>query len=98
MIGEGLATAGRPSEKQEEETAIPALLPAGSDTIDDLLIKVLSAHNAGKYASAISLYISILDMVTQEHIRAIVRVHRGMVHFADGDYKLHWPTLLSLSD
>ncbi|MHC4150421.1 MAG: tetratricopeptide repeat protein, partial [Planctomycetota bacterium] len=57
------------------------------DTMDDLLVKALSEHNAGKYASAISLYTLILDMATQEHVQAIVRVHRGMAYFAEGEYE-----------
>jgi putative GTP pyrophosphokinase len=87
MIGEELAVAESTPEKQEEETVILPGLPADGDTMDDLLVKALSHHNAGQYASAISLYTSILDMATQEHVQAIVQVHRGMAYFAEGDYK-----------
>ena len=55
--------------------------------MDDLLIKALSKHNAGEYVSAITLYTLILDVTTQEHVQAIVLVHRGMAYFAEGDYK-----------
>ena len=59
----------------------------GGNTMDDLLVKALSSHNAGQYTSAISLYTSILKMAPQDHLKAIVRVHRGMAYFAEGDYK-----------
>ncbi|MBA7591489.1 Cell division coordinator CpoB [subsurface metagenome] len=87
MIGEELAVAESTPEKQEEETVILPVLPANGDTMDDLLVKALSHHNAGQYISAISLYTSILDMATQEHVQAIVQVHRGMAYFAEGDYE-----------
>jgi putative GTP pyrophosphokinase len=87
MIGEGLGHAERTPEKQEEETVNLSVPSPEGDTMDDLLVKALSEHNAGKYASAISLYTLILDMATQEHVQAIVRVHRGMAYFAEGEYE-----------
>jgi len=87
MIGEELDESESTLEKQEEEPVILPVLPPEGDAMDDLLVKALSQHNAGQYASAISLYNSILNMATQEHVQAIVRVHRGMAYFAEGDYE-----------
>jgi len=87
MIGEELADVESTPEKQEEETVNLSVLPPEGDSMDDLLVKALSKHNAGKYASAITLYTLILDMATQEHVQAIVRVHRGMAYFAEGNYE-----------
>ncbi len=86
-MGDEQASAVRPAEKQEEDEVIATLVPAGGDTMDELLVKALSSHNAGKYTSAISLYTSILKIATQDQVKAIVRVHRGMAYFAKDDYK-----------
>jgi putative GTP pyrophosphokinase len=57
-----------------------------SDTMDDLLVRALSAHNAGEFVSAISLYTLILDMTNDEQVQAIVLLHRGMAFLAEGEY------------
>jgi putative GTP pyrophosphokinase len=87
MLAEVLPATERSSGRQKEQTQALPVLPAGGDTMDDLLVTALSKHNDGQYAAAISLYTSILDMTTQELVQAIVRVHRGMAYFSQGDYQ-----------
>ena len=77
---------GPPSVNQVEKGTSTHVF-FGGDTMDDLLVKALSSHNAGEYTSAISLYTSILKMAPQDHLKAIVRVHRGMAYFAKADYE-----------
>ena len=75
-----------PSVNQVEKVT-SAKVSFGAGTMDDLLVKALSSHNAGQYTTAISLYTSILKMATLDHLKALVRVHRGMAYFAEGSYK-----------
>ncbi|HUX22276.1 MAG TPA: tetratricopeptide repeat protein [Spirochaetia bacterium] len=57
-------------------------------SLDDLLLQALYAHNEQKYSLAIRYYTRILDARPSTNLEAIVRVHRGMAHFANADYEL----------
>ncbi|MDX9801581.1 MAG: tetratricopeptide repeat protein, partial [Spirochaetia bacterium] len=55
-------------------------------SLDDLLLRGLLAHNSGEYQKAIRIYSKILEH-EDEKVKALVYVHRGMVHFAESRYK-----------
>lgn len=57
------------------------------DSIDDLLLKALEAHNHKQYRKAINIYTSILDLKTDPYIKSIIHIHRGMAYFSDSHYE-----------
>ena len=56
------------------------------DSIDDLLLKALEAHNSKQYRKAINIYTSILDLTTDKYIKSVIHIHRGMAYFSDSHY------------
>jgi len=58
-----------------------------NNSIDDLLVKALSAHNQNNFNEAISLYTRILELKPKDNIRSIIFKHRGMANFACSCYK-----------
>ena len=65
----------------------PALVAAVSDSVDNMLLKALYAHNQQQFKKAISIYSRILQQDPKAHIQAIVHIHRGMAYFAESDYE-----------
>jgi len=55
-------------------------------TLDNLLLEALSAHNQQQYTRAIELYTHILNRKPKKTIRALVYVHRGMAFFGESNY------------
>ena len=55
-------------------------------TLDNLLLEALGAHNQQQYARAIELYTHILDRKPKKTIRALVYIHRGMAFFGESNY------------
>ena len=51
------------------------------DTIDNLLLRALEAHNSKQYGKAIDIYTSILDLKTDQYIKSMIHIHRGMAYF-----------------
>jgi len=62
------------------------LQSSASLSLDDLLLRGLLAHNSGQYQKAIKIYSKILEH-EDEKVKALVYVHRGMVHFAESRYE-----------
>jgi len=56
------------------------------DTIDNILLKAITAHNEGRYEVAVELYSRLLDSESSESVRSIIHNHRGMAYLARGDY------------
>ncbi len=69
-----------------EEDFPQYMIPAGGATIDNMLLYALHAHNRGDVSAALSIYGRILQIEDRGNLHAIVRIHRGMAHVADGDY------------
>lgn len=66
----------------------PAELPSsGAETIDDLLLDALYAHNRRNYGQAIDIYSSILGNVLPPALAAVVHKHRGMAYFSESRYE-----------
>jgi len=57
------------------------------DSIDDLLINALSAHNQNNFNKAIGLYTKILDLKPDNIVCSVIHKHRGMAHFASSRYE-----------
>jgi putative GTP pyrophosphokinase len=66
----------------------PEVLYSDSDieSIDDLLVNALSAHNQNRFTEAIRQYTKILELNPKNEIRAIIYKHRGMAYFAFSRY------------
>jgi len=58
-----------------------------NNSIDDLLVKALSAHNQNRFNEAISQYTRILELKpNDDNILSIIYKHRGMANFACSCY------------
>jgi putative GTP pyrophosphokinase len=57
-----------------------------NESIDDLLVKALSAHNNNHFSEAISQYTRILELKPNNNILSIIYKHRGMANFACSCY------------
>ena len=56
-------------------------------SIDELLVKALTAHNKNQFIDAIAIYTQILDMNPDDSIRSLIYKHRGMAFFARSNYE-----------
>jgi len=58
-----------------------------NNSIDDLLVKALSAHNQNRFNEAISQYTKILELKPNDNnILSVIYKHRGMANFACSRY------------
>jgi len=57
------------------------------DTIDNILLKAITAHNEGGYARAISLYSRLLESESTDSVRSIIHNHRGMAYLSQAGYE-----------
>jgi putative GTP pyrophosphokinase len=78
-------------ESEQIKTVSPAaendsLTQDYNNSIDDLLVKALSAHNQNRFTEAIELYTKILELKPNDNIRSIIFKHRGMANFACSCY------------
>ncbi|MDR1948884.1 MAG: tetratricopeptide repeat protein [Spirochaetaceae bacterium] len=58
-----------------------------SNSIDDLLLNALYAHNKNEFPQAILFYSRILDMNPDNFTRSLIYKHRGMAYFAQSQYE-----------
>jgi len=58
----------------------------GGESIDDLLLDALYAHNNENFDKAIALYTRILEANPNDYVKSIIYKHRGMAHFAQSHY------------
>lgn len=72
----------RPGDRRKDD----GLEFDAADTIDDLLLKGLQAHNQRDYRSAADIYTEILKKHPLKGIGSLVHKHRGMVYFAQSRY------------
>ena len=76
------------TEADEDEEAIDEELQAfASHSIDELLLKALSAHNKRQYKKSIRFYTYILEKDTDNVVGSIIYGHRGMAKFAMSLYE-----------
>jgi putative GTP pyrophosphokinase len=83
------------SEDEAEKKSKFPIIASNSETvfsdndnfsIDDLLVKALSAHNQKCFDEAISQYSKILELTPKKDIYSIIYKHRGMAYFACSRY------------
>ncbi|HUX49456.1 MAG TPA: tetratricopeptide repeat protein [Spirochaetia bacterium] len=88
-LQEPVATVVDPDEASFEEVEggnFVRSLVMGSETIDNMLLKALAAHNQNRLGTAIRIYSEILSFRPKEYIQAIIHVHRGMAYFTQAQY------------
>jgi len=78
-------------EAQEREAASPPEPREGGgsptvETIDNLLLEALTAHNTRRYPEAIEIYSRILARHPKKSLRAVIYIHRGMAYFGNSLY------------
>jgi len=81
-------------EKEITEDFLPGISVKGNDlniwaenqSIDDLLVYALAAHNQNRFNEAIAQYTKILDLNPEPEISSIIYKHRGMANFACSQY------------
>lgn len=57
------------------------------ETIDDLLLQALEAHNNNNFEKAEKTYSKIIAQNPNEIILSVIYKHRGMAYFAQGNYE-----------
>lgn len=62
-------------------------LHKNGNSLDDLLLDALYAHNKNHFDDAIALYSRILEQKPEKEILSIIYKHRGMAHFAQSRYQ-----------
>ncbi|MBN2049062.1 MAG: (p)ppGpp synthetase [Spirochaetales bacterium] len=68
-----------------KESADPSdILAHARDTVDDLLLKGLLLHNAGRFQEAVAIYTTILERDVRKDIQSVILTHRGMAYFSGG--------------
>jgi putative GTP pyrophosphokinase len=73
---------------QGEKRPLPEVFPSvSSDSIDDLLLNALYAHNKNRFDEAIDFYSRILEVNPNDTIRSLIYKHRGMANFARSRYR-----------
>jgi putative GTP pyrophosphokinase len=60
--------------------------PPMSNSIDDLLLNALYAHNKGRFNEAVAFYSRILEMSPDRDTCSLIYKHRGMAYFARSEY------------
>ena len=65
----------------------PPQLDPDNNSLDDLLLDALRAHNEDRFSDAITAYTRILELNPEQQICALIYKHRGMVNFAQSKYK-----------
>ncbi len=56
------------------------------DSIDNVLLKAITAHNDGRYDDAIALYTRLLENDNPQYVNSVILNHRGMAYMAQSKY------------
>jgi putative GTP pyrophosphokinase len=72
-----------PPERKESTTQSDSM---PEDTIDNILLKAITAHNEGHYRRAISLYSRLIESENLPSVKSIIHNHRGMAYLAQAQY------------
>ncbi len=60
---------------------------SGGDSVDDLLLDALYAHNNDQFDKAIEIYTLILEKEHRPVVKSVIFKHRGMAYFAQSKYE-----------
>ena len=74
-----------PAQKAVSAQALP--IDLDSNSIDDLLLDALKAHNDNRFEDAIAVYTRILELKPDKQICSLIYKHRGMANFAQSKYQ-----------
>jgi putative GTP pyrophosphokinase len=81
---DALLFSGEKPEQKENSPPVPLL---SSETIDDLLLNALYAHNKNQFSEAIAFYSRILELKPDNTVSSLIYKHRGMANFAQSQYQ-----------
>jgi len=57
------------------------------DTLDSVLLRAISAHNDGRFETAIELYTQMINSGIASSILSVIYNHRGLAYFARSEYR-----------
>ncbi|MHC6202021.1 tetratricopeptide repeat protein [Breznakiellaceae bacterium SP9] len=77
----------RTDETPEGEQPLELEQHFSSDSIDNLLLKALYAHNKNKFDEAIQFYSRILELEPDHKITSVIFKHRALSYFAQSRYE-----------
>ncbi|AEF81132.1 RelA/SpoT domain-containing protein [Leadbettera azotonutricia] len=69
----------------EDDSPLRQFVP--NESIDELLLNALYAHNKNQFSEAIAFYTRILELKPGDTIAALIYKHRGMAFFARSHYE-----------
>ncbi|MCL2190781.1 MAG: tetratricopeptide repeat protein [Treponema sp.] len=72
-----------PTADQEPKTVSS---DSDGNSIDELLLKALTAHNNKQFEKTIAIYSQILERDLEDPIRSLIYKHRGVANFAQSKY------------
>jgi putative GTP pyrophosphokinase len=75
------------NEQPAAGTDSASLRFASNESIDELLLNALYAHNKNQFAEAIAFYTRILELKPVEKIASLIYKHRAMAFFARSHYE-----------
>ena len=78
-----LFSVGSPVRQESPRQA----LSLSNESIDDLLLSALYAHNKNQFDQAIAFYSRILELNPGDTVSALIFKHRGMANFAQSKYQ-----------
>lgn len=85
--GGGNGHAPRQDDESKLEIYQSAIVASGGDSVDNLLLQALLAHNGGDLERAVELYGRILEHDPKPDTQAVIYVHRGMAEFSRARYE-----------
>jgi putative GTP pyrophosphokinase len=74
-------------EKTEDAPLPPPPVSSVNNSIDDLLLNALYAHNKNQFSEATAFYSRILELNPADPVRSLIYKHRGMAFFARSHYE-----------
>ncbi len=86
LPGPGNDTGVFADEEHTLEMYHSAIVASGGDSVDNLLLQALLAHNSGHLERAVELYGRILQHDPKPATQAVILVHRGMAEFSRAKY------------
>jgi putative GTP pyrophosphokinase len=92
-VGAAVASADSVPVASVSEGAEAASIPLApstdyrNDTIDNMLLEALLAHNSADFEKAIGIYTRIIELDPKPNVKAVIYKHRGMARFAESKYE-----------
>ncbi|PIE98006.1 MAG: (p)ppGpp synthetase [Treponema sp.] len=84
----GIVDGQVPEHNDDEKSGVPKKQIYEPDSIDDLILSAITAHNQSEFEKAEKIYTKIIDKTDNNVVLSIVFKHRGMASFAQGRYQV----------